>query len=141
MDLSTQLGNHEQRSGFGSTGTLKMTMPGGQALNVGEQHIVGHLPVGALVDGFQIWIKPEDLFDGDVVVDLGIPSNPTLFFSGATVTDGGSAHNPSDTPVEIYASNEPLVATITPVGSNPGGVINFDVRYTEVDTKAGKYTY
>ena len=141
MDLSQQLENHEQRCGFGSTGTLKMTMPGNQALNVGEQHIVGHLPVGALVDGFQVWINPDNLFGGDVVVDLGIPSNPTLFFSGATVTDGGAIHNASVDPVEIYATNEPLVATITPAGSNPGGIINFDVRYTEVNTKAGKYTY
>lgn len=140
MDLSTQLENHEQRCNFASKGTLKVTMPGGQPLEDG-QHVVGHLPVGALIDGFQSWIKPNELFGADVVISLGIPSNPSLFFDGETVPDGGATHNDVDVPVEMFVSNEPLIATITTTVKNPAGAINFDVRYTEVDTKAGMYTY
>lgn len=115
-------------------------MPGGQALADG-QHIVGHIPAGALIDGWQAWIEPTKLFGADVIVSLGTVDNPTLFLNGVTVVDGGATHNAPITPVELYVSNEPLVATITTTVKNPGGVINFDVRYTEVDTKAGKYTY
>lgn len=139
MDLSKQLENHEQRTCLATKGTLQMTMPGGQALNVGEQHVVGHLPVGALVEGWQAYIRPDDLFGAAVTVTLGIPSNPGLFFSAAVLADGGSIMNSAAIPIEIYASNEPLVATIT--GGAPGGIINFNVLYTEVNTKAGQYTH
>lgn len=140
MDLETQLENHEQRISLASVGILMVTMPGGQALEDG-QHTVGHIPVGALIDGFQAWIKPTELFGAAVTVSLGVPSNPTLFFDNVVIPDGGAIHNPSTAPVEMFISNEPLIATITTTTNNPEGAVNFSVRYTEVDTKAGKYTH
>lgn len=141
MDLSGQLENHEQRIRLSTKATLQATMPGGIPLVAGT-HTVGHLPVGALVEGWEAWINGDELFGGDVTLTLGIPSNPTLFFDSEVVADGGiSSKNAQDTPVEIYVSNEPLIATIALGGNEPGGVLNMNVKYSEIDTKAGKYTY
>ena len=139
-DLSTQLENHEQRIRLSSKGTLKATMPGGVVITDGV-FTVGHIPVGAVISGFQSWINSNELFGADVVVSLGIPSNPTLFFNAVTLSDGGSIANASDAPVEEYVSNEDLIATIVTTVQNSTAMLNFNVDYSEADTKAGKYTH
>lgn len=170
-------------------------MPGGVLLADGE-HTVGHIPVGAVIDGFQVWIDPSELMGANVAVSLGIPSNKTALVSASIVTDGSFIANSTTAPVQEYISNEALVATIRPTTAgfaeasatttavyavsdkivdvatglvydcilvntvgilltnttyftvdatatvkNAGGVINFNVDYTEVDTQAGKYTH
>ena len=139
-DLKTQLENHEQRCQLSSKGTLLATMPGSQVLADGA-HTVGHIPTGALISGFQAWINPTELFGANVTVSLGTADAPTLFLNAVVLTDGSSVANAATAPVELYVSNEPLVATITTTVKNSTARINFNVDYTEVDTKAGKYTH
>jgi len=138
--MENQLENNEQRRRLSTKGTLQAVMPGGVTIENGV-HIVGHIPAGSLIDGFQAWINGHEEFGGDVTLSLGTPDIPGLFFNGVTVLDGGTGlSNDPAVPINLLVSNEPLVATVTFAGTAPAGILNMLVSYTEIDTKVGKYT-
>ena len=137
-DLSKLNRNNEQRVQLASNGTLQVSMPGGQTLEEGVQHVIGAIPKGALLKG---WTASVDGASGwAVTVSIGIATDPTLFATSL----GVSATNVNDktAPFEFYfPDGEDLVCTLTSVGSPVAdGVFQFTLDYTEVNTTNGAYT-
>ncbi len=137
-ELSTLKRNNEQRAQLASSGTLQVSMPGGQTLEEGVQHIIGAIPTGALLKG---WTASVDGASGwAVTVSLGTADNPTEFATALGVSSTNV--NDKTAPFEYYyPDGEDLVASITSVGQAPAdGVFQFTLDYTEVNTTCGAYT-
>ncbi len=137
MNLFTQLENNEQRSRYGSKGSLHRTMPGSQVLPAG-QHIIGAIPVGAVIESFHVLALG---WDGDITVNIGTEANPSEFFSGAVLVDNNSQSNDLLLPVELYfPTGELIVCEITAGNVGTEGLLEFVIDYSELETTAGMYT-
>ncbi len=135
-DLSKLNKNNEQRVQLASNGTLQVSMPGGQTLEEGVQHVIGAIPYGALLKGWTAAVSGG----WAVTVSIGTVDFPTLF----TTALGVSSSNVNDKaqPMEyFFPEGAELVANITSVGQAPAdGVFEFTLDYTEVNTTCGAYT-
>ena len=137
MNLFTQLENNEQRSRFGSKGSLHRTMPGSQVLPAG-QHIIGAIPAGAVLESFHALAVG---WDGDITVNIGTEDNPSEFFAGAVLVNNASQANSPLAPMDIYFPvGELIVCEITAGNVGTEGLLEFVVDYSELDTTAGQYT-
>ena len=137
-ELSKLNRNNEQRVQLASNGTLQVSMPGGQTLEEGVQHVIGAIPQGALLKG---WTASVDGASGwAVTVSLGTADFPTLFATALGVSSTNV--NDKTQPMEYYfPEGADLVASITSVGQAPAdGVFQFTLDYTEVNTTCGAYT-
>ena len=137
-DLSTLKRNNEQRVQLASTGTLQVSMPGGQTLEEGVQHIIGAIPTGALLKG---WTASVDGASGwNVTVSLGTVDNPTEFASALGVSSTNV--NDKTAPFEYYyPDGEDIVCTLAVnSGGDDTSAFQFTLDYTEVNTTCGAYT-
>ena len=137
MNYFTQLENNEQRCRYGSKGTVYRNMPGEQVLPAG-QHIIGAIPEGAVIESFHALAIG---WDADLVVSIGTEANPIEFLDNVTLVDNVSFGNAQDAPVELYyPTMEKLVLTIVSGNAGAQGALEFVIDYSELETKAGKYT-
>jgi len=137
-NLSTLRKNNEQRVQLASECTLQVSMPGGQVLEEGVQHVIGAIPTGALLKG---WTASVDGNSGwSVIVSVGTVANPTLFATALGVSSTNV--NDKTAPFEFYfPEGEDIVCTLDSVGQTPAdGVFQFGLDYTEVNTTTGAYT-
>jgi len=137
MNLFTQLENNEQRSRYGSKGTVTRTMPGSQVLSAGI-NIIGAIPEGAVIESFHAIAVG---WDGDITVNVGTEAEPDQFFTGAVLVDGISQGNAQDAPIELYyPTMEKIVLEVTAGNVGTEGLFEFVIDYSELETTAGKYT-
>lgn len=134
-DLSYINRNNEQRANLSSVGKLQALMPGEQVLEEGVQHTIGAIPQGALLKG---WTANTEK-GWNVVVALGTAANPILFATALNVSS--SNVNDKALPFEFYfPEGEDIVCTLTSNNTVDGGLFQFTLDYTEVNTTVGAYT-
>jgi len=138
-DLSKLNRNNEQRLQASSACTLMQTMPGGQDLEGGVNHIVGAIPVGALIKGWNASVNEASGWG--VEVSIGTSANPTLFATALTVTSS-NVNDKLAVMEEFFPNGEDIIVNvITGAGvADVGGIFTFVLDYTEVDTTCGAYT-
>jgi hypothetical protein len=138
MDLSTQLQNNEQRYKFSTVGQVLGTMPGGQTLTIGEQHIIGAVPFNSITTG---WIFTAARLPGDIVVSVGFTGNPTFWLDNVTVSDGVPITQDRANPMQDYFPNgEDIILTVESGSLLPDSLLRFVLFGTELEVKIGTYT-
>ena len=137
-DLSYLNKNNEQRVQLSSVGTLQVTMPGGQPLVEGEQHVICAIPKGALLKGWTAFV--DEATGWEVEVSIGTVDNPTLFTSALGVSSVNV--NDKTLPFEYFFEEitDVVCTLVTTTGGDDNSVSQFVLDYTEVETTCGAYT-
>ncbi len=136
MDLSTQLQNNEVRCKSATVCTLLGIMPGGQTLAIGEEHIVGAVPKNSITTG---WTATLNDSQEDIVVSVGFDGNTTFWLDNVTLTNGGTIVNDRLDPMQDYFPDGSDIIVTVHSGVIGAGRFRFELEFTELETKLGKY--